>query len=89
MISRRTALEPIEARFQVTARVLKFTWAGVTLLIVFLCVRFVRGPVSLVIVMGISLMLVLFVEDLLRQGGLRALRSLPARIWQVFKIMPP
>jgi hypothetical protein len=46
----------------------KVVWGGFVLLILSLFMAIVRGPMSLALVIGVSLLLVLFVSDALKHG---------------------
>ena len=67
----------------------KLVWAGTVVFVLFLFFTMVRGPFSFALFIGTSLLLGLFVSDVLDRGFIRALQSLPSRIWKVFRMLPP
>ena len=67
----------------------KLVWAGTVVFVLFLFFTMVRGPMSFALFIGTSLLLVLFMSDVLNRGFIGALKSLPARIWKVFRMLPP
>ena len=54
----------------------KLVWAGTVVFVLFLFFTMVRGPMS-------------FALDVVNRGFIAALKSLPARIWKVFRMLPP
>jgi hypothetical protein len=67
----------------------KLVWVGTVLLVLCLFFTMVRGLMSFALFIGASLLLVLFVSDVLNRRLIRALRGLPTHIWKVFWMLPP
>jgi len=53
----------------------KLVWAGTVVFVLYLFFTMVRGPMSLALFFGTSLLLVLFVSDVLNRGFIRALKA--------------
>jgi hypothetical protein len=66
----------------------RIMWTLIALAILVFFVVFVRGVVSLVIAFGLSTVLALFGAEAHKRGFLRALKNIPRRFWEIFKIMP-
>jgi len=66
----------------------RIMWILIALTILAFFVVLVRGVVSLVIAFGLSAILSLIGADAHKIGFLRALKNIPSRFWQIFKIMP-
>lgn len=67
----------------------KWVWVETVVMVILLFAFIVRGEASLVFAIGASLLMALFVSDILRKGFIRAMRSLPSRIWKVIRMLPP